>query len=201
MAEPLHTFLQRDDIAADQAALAAFALGLMRHGPAGEVLAQRAWVQHRQLAYRASEALLRLGEAGPGSEQRKLLRHPMPEVRHLAVYAVARQGDQAAMDALREVVLGRSERSLAVRKAAISALATMEYRTVLPVLIELIQQVPGLNWELRQALIHVAGVDNGRNPGVWREWYEALMLFEAGRVEEANQKLEALQSQRSLRLR
>lgn len=201
LAEPLHEYLERDDIAADQAALAAVALGLMRHGPSGDLLAERAWVSHEVLAYRASEALLRLGEAGPRDEQRKLLRHPMPAVRHIAVFAVAEHGTQEAMEALHAVVMGRGEPSLRVRQAAVSALSTMEWRTVLPVLIDLMQRVPGLNWEIRQALIHVAGLDNGRNAGTWRQWYDALLLFEAGNVEEANRKLEELQNQRSLRLR
>jgi len=201
LAGPLTAYLEREDIAADQAAMAAVALGLMRHGPAGELLANRAWVRHEELAYRASEALLRLGEAGPREEQRKLLRHPMPAVRHMAVFAVAQHGDQDAMDALHAVVMGTGERSLIVRKAAVTALSTMEWRTVLPVLVDLMQKVPGLNWEIRQALIVVAEVDNGRNAATWREWYEALQLYEAGHVEEANRRLDALQDQRSLRIR
>ena len=201
MGPPLTAYLERDDITGDQGAIAAHALGLLRYVPAGPVLARRAWVQHPELAYRSSVALLRLGESGPGEEQHKLVRHPLPEVRMQAVHTLATQGDQTAIDTLHAVVLGQSERNMEVRKQAILALRNMEYRSVLPALIDLIGRVPALNLELRHALIEVAGLDNGPNANIWREWYEALVLYESGNVEEANRRLEALQTYRSVRLR
>jgi hypothetical protein len=201
MGPALTGYLSRDDITGDQGALAAHALGLLRHGPAATILAQRAWVQHPELAYRASAALIRLGELAPREEHRRLLRHPLREVRMAAVHAVALHGNQEALDQLHAVIAGQTERSMDVRREAIAALTRMEPRPVLPVLVDLYARVPSLNIELRHALIAVAGLDNGPNPGTWRAWYEALLLYESGQVGEANRRLEALQNQRSVRLR
>lgn len=197
----LHDFLKRDDITGLQAAMAAHALGLMRYEPAGDLLAERAWVRHPELARRAAEALWRLRERGPRTEQRKLLRHPLPLVRMIAIEGLAMDGDTEAAHLLHGVVLGRTERDLSVRRAAVGGLASMEMRDALPALIDLLGTVPGMNQEIRHGLIILTGVDNGREARMWREWYEAVLLHEAGRYEEAERIFEALDEQRTLRLR
>lgn len=156
----------------DRKQAAAYCLGQMGSVSAVGPLAGCAWSSDERLALSAVNALVALRDPVTAPQLAELIRHPMVEVRYVAMGALADIGGPKAIEMLGQIA-ATSENGERVCKQAVFLLASLKGEGVVPALIDVMRKNLSMRRSAAGALCRITGVDLGDLPSDWAEWYQA----------------------------
>ena len=149
--------------------IAAYCLGRMGAYDASDALAEFLWSDDADLARACLDAMAGLLSPGSTPHWLTLLDHPDYYFKATAVRALAALGNPKALETLRGILLGNAHPD--VRQDALRAVSEYPPVTLFPLLIEIMEMNPALSASALAMLRRQSGMDLGRHPAPWREWW------------------------------
>ena len=168
----------------DRRVLAAYCLGQMRYADAYVPIQQTIWGDESPLGLACVDALYWLDD--PRSEQDwiQLASYADPWVQSYAAAALSRTTSSGSIDTLFRLATGELTREPSVQIQALIGLSAWGESVSLPYLMRILRLNPSMEVETINALRKVAGIDVGRFPASWFEWYrlEKSAFYEGERA-------------------
>jgi HEAT repeat protein len=155
----------------ERRALAAYCLGQMRYADAVHPLRNALWSDTSNLAYASLDALYWIDDPRMEQDWMRLAEYQDPWVQAYAAAALARTASTNGIDTLFKLAAGLLTTDRAVQEQALNGLSNWTAEISLPYLIEILRSNPVLEGATIDALRKVAGVDVGKYPASWFEWY------------------------------
>ena len=152
--------------------IAAYSLGRMGFQDGATVLESNVWVDDAALARACLDALALLLPPGSTPCWLKLLGHPDPQFRVVAVRALAALGDPKALDALKQILFGQADTDL--QSEVLRSLQEYPPELLYPLLIDVMERVDALRPAAARILRKRTNLDLGQRPGPWREWLNSI---------------------------
>lgn len=181
------TLFQDATASDDRRALAAYCLGQMRYTDAVLPLREALWSDTSNLAYASLDALYWIDDPRMEQDWMRLAEYQDPWVQSYAAAALARAGSPASVETLYKLAAGLLTTDRAVQEQALGGLSNWTADISLGYLMEILRSNPGLESATIEALRKVAGVDVGKYPTSWFEWYrQEKEVMEAARKNEEN---------------
>lgn len=151
--------------------LAAYCLGQMKFAPAAEALRTLLWEDDGALSYACLDALYWIDDPGSLEDWVRLSSTPDPWVQSYAATALARSGAQESLEPLYALASGQVPTSPDVQRVALNGLGAWPGHISIPYLISILRANHPLQPDTIAALRKAAGLDVGRYPASWFEWY------------------------------
>lgn len=171
----------------ERRALAAYCLGQMRHGEAVHPLRDALWSDTSNLAYASLDALYWIDDPRMEQDWMRLAEYQDPWVQSYATAALSRAASPNGIETLYRLAAGLLTTDHDVQQQALNGLSNWPAAIVVPYLIEILRSNPVLEGATIDALRKVAGVDVGKYPTSWFEWYrEEKAMAEAAKKDEEN---------------
>jgi hypothetical protein len=164
---------------ADAAALplhrrsAAYALGKMGSQAAGPALAEGVWATDPDMAFTCAQALSSLRDAQPADAWMRMLEHPQPAVRGMAVDALAGIGGAAAHDAIVSILSGARPVEVALQVYTVRAIKGWPGEVLYPLLVDTMRRNPPLSAVAAEVLQTRTGQRIGPDPEQWQQWLDS----------------------------
>ncbi len=174
LAEPLVKRISMPDASVQEVLNALELLDPMRAAGAAEAYVRLAWSAHPGLSWRAAQALASIAGDAPDDAFEQLLRHPDSEIRITAINGLLAQNHPGRVALLLETAAGLQEPSSEVQRVAIRALAALEPRTAVPLLIDVLAKNQRRRRTTRAELIRLTQQDFGPEPGPWTQWWNEV---------------------------
>ena len=166
--------LENADTPKEQRWVAAYCIGRMGCTNAAPVLMRETVSEDPVLARTAAQALTQLRTTSGVSDWIELTRHADPEVRRMALEALAVTGVPEALRVLDQTARGMLDPDVRLQVVALHAIGGQPREVAVPVLIDIMKQTPRLRHESARLLRELTGVDMGEKPEDWDHWYKMV---------------------------
>ncbi|HPO17330.1 MAG TPA: HEAT repeat domain-containing protein [Candidatus Hydrogenedentes bacterium] len=150
---------------------AAYCLGQMRLNDAEPVLVKGTASEDAEFVRVCADSLHRLGNESCLPVWGELVLHDDPEVRGIAVEALADLGGARALDILARLVLQGIPADQELQQQAFQSLSRWSNPEIVPILVACLDNNPVLGPKAMQALRERTGLDLGNTPKAWKDWY------------------------------
>ncbi|MBP8131923.1 MAG: HEAT repeat domain-containing protein [Candidatus Hydrogenedentes bacterium] len=169
---PLIEVLENAEAAPERRWAAGYCLGRMGSAKAAPALAQCTGSQDPVLARVCAEALAKSSAPQDCRFWAGLASHPSPEVRRVALDALAALGTPEAINVLHRAALGETETDLSLKEHAVRRIAELPRETAIPILVHVLANHLPARREAARQLKALTGLEFGENPVEWQQWYQ-----------------------------
>ncbi len=164
--------LQSVDAPATDKRVAAYSLGVMGSAAAVPALANATWNGDAELAGYGIQALASIHDPVVLPRLGELSGHPLPQVRSLALQAIASIGGIDAIMTLDRIALNPPQADAEIARQAVGLLGATKDVNVVPLLVEVMRTNVPARGAAVEALRQITGEDLGDRPTDWQEWFQ-----------------------------